>query len=381
MEDKDKDFFLIDISLSTQPISSTHSPHESIPPQNCEKQSTNNDVSVLDNMRFGKVYSRKKSSVPAPEQVQDSNLKTENEVTVSNSNSNSCTELESLAENKLNHDLPIAVRKKTREYTKHPLYPLSHFVSFEKFSSAHRNFLISLNTIFIPTTIFEALSNENWKQAMNVEMEALEKNKTWDLVNLPAGKKPVCKLRKALYGLKQSPRVWFGRFSKAVINMGYKQSQEDHTLFIKHSNLGGVIVLLVYVDDIIVMGDDERESQFLRKCLAKEFEIKELGRPKYFIGIEFAHSRLGIFISQQKYITDLLKETGKLACRPASTLINPNFKLGEAEEDYAMNRESYQCLVGKLIYLSHTRPDIAYVVSVVSQFMQSPKEIHLQAVH
>ena len=100
--------------------------------------------------------------------------------------------------------------------------------------------------------------------------------------------------------------------------------------------------------------------------MAKEFEIKELGRLKYFLGIEVAHSRLGIFISQQKYITDLLKETGKLACRPASTPVDPNHKLGEAEEDSAVNRESYQCLVGKLIYLSHTRPDIAYVVSVVS---------------
>ena len=118
MEVKNKDFFLIDLPLLTQPISSTYSP------QNCEKQSTNNNIPILDNMRFGNVYSRKKSSVPA--------LKAGNEVTVSNSNSNSCTELESPAENKLDNDLPIAVRKKAKECTKHPLYPLSHFVSFEK---------------------------------------------------------------------------------------------------------------------------------------------------------------------------------------------------------------------------------------------------------
>ena len=110
MEDKDKDFFLIDLSLSTQPVSSIHSSHESIPSHNCEKQSTNNDVYVLDNMRFGKVYSRNKSLVPALERVQDSDLKTGNEVTISNS----CTELEPLAKNKLDHDLPIAVRKKTK---------------------------------------------------------------------------------------------------------------------------------------------------------------------------------------------------------------------------------------------------------------------------
>ncbi|KAL5553822.1 hypothetical protein UlMin_041223 [Ulmus minor] len=148
--------------------------------------------------------------------------------------------------------------------------------------------------------------------------------------------------------------------------MGSRQSQGDHMLFIKHSNSGGVMVLLVYVDDIIVMGNDESKSQILRKSLAKEFEIKELGRLKYFLRIDVAQSRLGRFISQQKYITDLLKEKGKLACRPVSTPINPNHKLGEAEEDSAVNRESYQRLLGKLIYLLHTKPDIAYAIGVVS---------------
>ena len=137
---------------------------------------------------------------------------------------------------------------------------------------------------------------------------------------------------------------------------------------------------MVYVD-IIVTGNDKMEKQILRQHLANEFEIKELGKLKYFLGIEVAHSRQGIFISQQKYVTDLLKETGKLGCKPASTPIDPNHKLGEAEGDTSVDREMYQRLVGKLIYLSHTRPDIAYAVSVISQFMHSPKEVHLQAVN
>ena len=115
--------------------------------------------------------------------------------------------------------------------------------------------------------------------------------------------------------------------------------------------------------------------------MAKEFEIKALGRLKYFLGIEVAHSRQGIFISQQKYVTDLLKETSKTACKPASTPIDPNLRLGMAEEDAAVDREMYQRLVGRLIYLSYTRPDIAYAVSVTSQFMHSPKEVHLQVAH
>lgn len=97
-----------------------------------------------------------------------------------------------------------------------------------------------------------------------------------------------------------------------MTGLGYKQSQGDHTLFIKHSVLGVTTILLVYVDDIIVTGDDKKEQQMLSQCLAKEFEIKTLGKLKYFLGIEVAHSKKGIFISQQKCITDLLKEVGNL---------------------------------------------------------------------
>ena len=95
---------------------------------------------------------------------------------------------------------------------------------------------------------------------------------------------------------------------------GYKQSQGDHTLFIKHSIARGGIVLLVYVDDIIVTGNDEREKHEVKQRLATEFEIKELGKLKYFLGIEVPYSTQGIFISQQKYVTDLLAETGKIRC-------------------------------------------------------------------
>src|SRR4030066_581160 len=153
-----------------------------------------------------------------------------------------------------------------------------------------------------------------------------------------------------------------------MVCLGFKQSQGDHTLFVKHSESGGVTMLLVYVDDIIVTGDDEEEQELLAQHLAKEFEIKTLGKLKYFLGIEVAHSKKGIFISQQKYVNDLLQETGKTTCKPASIPIDPNVKLGNAEEDIDGDQGMYQRLVGKLIYLSHTRPDVAFVVSLVSQF-------------
>ncbi|CAL9028637.1 unnamed protein product, partial [Prunus brigantina] len=108
--------------------------------------------------------------------------------------------------------------------------------------------------------------------------------------------------------------------------------------------------------------------------------MKNLGLLKYFLGIEVARSKHGISLSQRKYILDLLSETGMLACKPAATPMEQNHKLGENLDRFPTNKERYQKLVGKLIYLSHTRPDIAYAVSVVSQFMHAPNESHMEAV-
>lgn len=189
----------------------------------------------------------------------------------------------------------------------------------------------------------------------------------------------VCKLKKALYGLKQSPRAWFGRFALAMKKFGYKQSNSDHTLFLKHRK-GKVTALIIYVDDMIITGDDDDEIVQLKKYLATEFEIKELGDLKYFLDIEVARSDQGICLSQRKYVMDLLTETGMLACKPVETPIEQNHKLGEYPGDVPTNKERYQRLIGRLIYLSHTRPDIAYVVSVVSRFMHAPSERHMNAV-
>lgn len=137
----------------------------------------------------------------------------------------------------------------------------------------------------------------------------------------------ICKLQKSLYGLKQSPRAWFDRFAQFIKKLGYSQCQSDHTMFVKHSSEGKMAVLIVYVDDIVITGDDYREINNLKASLAGEFEIKDLGFLKYFLGMEVARSKKGIMVSQQKYILDLLKEIGMMGCRPANTPIDPNQKL------------------------------------------------------
>ena len=122
-----------------------------------------------------------------------------------------------------------------------------------------------------------------------------------------------------------------------------------------------------------------REVERLKKVLATEFEVKDLGQMRYFLGMEVARLRKGISISQRKYVLDLLTETGMIGCKPSDTPIKARKRT--ESNGKPVDRERYQRLVGRLIYLSHTRPDIAFAVSVVSQYMHSPKESHLEAVY
>ena len=163
--------------------------------------------------------------------------------------------------------------------------------------------------------------------------------------------------------------------------MIYHQSQGDHTLFIKHNSFSKLTTLMVSMDDIIVIGNDEGELQRQKTYLSNEFEIKDLRSLKYFLEIEVACSKWGIYISQQKYILNLLREIGMLGCKPVETLIEPNHKLRGTIEDDMVDHDLYQRLIGKIIYLSHTRPEIAYVVGVISQFMHSPHKSHMEAIY
>jgi hypothetical protein len=136
----------------------------------------------------------------------------------------------------------------------------------------------------------------------------------------------------------------------------------------------------MYVDDIIITGDEVVEIRHLKDNLSKQFEVKDLGQLRYFLDLDIARSPKGILLSQRKCVLDLLTETGMLGCRPASTPIDPNHKL-HAKCGDLVNKERYQRLVGRLIYLCHTRPDISYVVSVVSRYMHEPRKGHLDAVY
>ncbi|KAG7556890.1 Integrase catalytic core [Arabidopsis suecica] len=193
----------------------------------------------------------------------------------------------------------------------------------------------------------------------------------------------VLKLNKAIYGLKQSPRAWYHKLSTTLLGRGFKRSEADHTLFTLPSQ-EGIVVILVYVDDIIISGNDKVGIQDTKDFLKSVFDIKDLGELKYFLGIEVCRSKEGLFLSQRKYTLDLLDEVGKLGAKPAKTPLEDDYKArrkGEHDNKPFEDPTKYRRLVGKLIYLTITRPDICFAVNVVSQQMQAPTQHHWNMVN
>jgi hypothetical protein len=189
----------------------------------------------------------------------------------------------------------------------------------------------------------------------------------------------VCKLKKALYGLKQAPRAWFEKFSTVITSLGFKSSEHDSALFIKSTNHGRIILSL-YVDDMIITGDDVSGIDELKLQLAKQFEMKDLGTFRYFLGIEVTYSPKGYLLSQSKYIANILEQAHLSDTRSADTPLELNVKYAPSDGVPLPDPTLYRTLVGSLVYLTITRPDIAYVVHVMSQFVVSPTTVHWAAV-
>ncbi|KAM0065667.1 putative RNA-directed DNA polymerase [Helianthus debilis subsp. tardiflorus] len=188
----------------------------------------------------------------------------------------------------------------------------------------------------------------------------------------------VCKLKKALYGLKQSPRAWFGKIGEFLEINGFKSATSDASLFIRVEN-NKLAVVLVYVDDLIITGDLEDEIEQLKKNLCIRFNMKDLGILKHFLGLELCYRSDGMILHQQKYSIELLSKFGLNSCKPAITPMDCNLQLSAEEGKDLEDATMYRKIVGSLIYLTITRPDISYAVGVLSRFMQRPKKPHLDA--
>jgi Reverse transcriptase (RNA-dependent DNA polymerase)/Integrase core domain len=190
----------------------------------------------------------------------------------------------------------------------------------------------------------------------------------------------VCRLHKSLYGLKQASRNWFSKFSQAIQTFGFKQSASDHSLFTLRSGTK-ITLLLIYVDDMIITGNDEASIVAVKNFIRSQFRIKDLGKLKYFLGIEVARSRKGIFLSQRKYALEILNETGLLGAKPTDFPMEQNLKLNSEDGRVLADPSVYRRLIGRLIYLTITRPEITLAVNTLSQFMNTPRQPHLDAAY
>lgn len=194
------------------------------------------------------------------------------------------------------------------------------------------------------------------------------------------GENLTCRLKKSIYGLKQASRQWFAKFSSVLTQHGFQHSYHDYSLFTKGSG-DTFVVLLVYVDDIIVSGPNATEIDSVKQLLKSAFKLKDLGKLKFFLGLEIAYSATGISLSQRAYALSLLHDTGFTDCRPASLPMDPNLKLSSDTGPELADSSQYRRLIGRLLYLTISRPDIAFTVNKLSQFLSKPTTTHLDALH
>jgi hypothetical protein len=189
----------------------------------------------------------------------------------------------------------------------------------------------------------------------------------------------VCHLHKALYGLKQAPRAWFSRLSTRLLQLSFHGCKSDTSLFIYRTQ-AELIFFLIYVDDIIVTGPNSSSINSLLSHLQQDFAVKDLGPLNFFLGVEAIKSDHSFYLSQRRYISDLLRKTNMHEAKPISSPMASSTSLSKFQGTPLSDPSSYRSTVGSLQYLSLTRPDIAFAVNKICQFMTNPTDLHWSAV-
>ncbi|KAK9057120.1 hypothetical protein SSX86_024487 [Deinandra increscens subsp. villosa] len=189
----------------------------------------------------------------------------------------------------------------------------------------------------------------------------------------------ICKLKKSLYGLKQAPRAWYIELANFLLHFGFQKSLADASLFIyRKSDI--VCYFMVYVDDIVLTGND---SAFLDKfinTLSNRFSIKDLGLLHHFLGIEVIHTTQGLFLSQHRLIQYVLTQFHMDGAKDVMTPLSISDPLVPMDSSPTVDATPYRRLVGSLQYLAFTRPDISFAINKLSQFMHASRQSHLQAI-
>ncbi|GKB50469.1 putative ribonuclease H-like domain-containing protein, partial [Tanacetum coccineum] len=195
----------------------------------------------------------------------------------------------------------------------------------------------------------------------------------------PAHPNKVYRVVKALYGLHQAPRAWYERLSTFLLKHGYRRGAIDKTLFIKKDRRD-IMLVQVYVDDIIFGSTKPSMVKDFEELMQKEFKMSSMGELTFFLGLQVKQTTAGIFLSQDKYVKDILNKFDFRTIKPASTPIEAHKSLGKDEEGEDVDVHLYRSMIGCLMYLTASRPDIMFAVCLCARFQVTPKVSHMHAV-
>ena len=224
-----------------------------------------------------------------------------------------------------------------------------------------------------------AASNDMLIEAMDVDQAFLQGELLEEIYMEPPpgmsdtpGPEFVWRLERPLYGLKQSPRRWHAKLKAVLLQLGFRPTHSDPSLYVAATGEGTWI--LVYVDDMLLAASNQAELRALKEALKRSFPMKELGEVQTYLGMEVTRNRAKreLYLSQKRYITDLLHRFGQTECKehPTPLAVNHNLGLPTESEVAAPGHERYAELLGGIMYLMVcTRPDIAHAVSVLSRFI------------
>jgi hypothetical protein len=187
-------------------------------------------------------------------------------------------------------------------------------------------------------------------------------------------KKPnhVYKLKKTLYGSKQAPRSWYERLRDFLLSKGFKMGKVDTTLFTKKIGQD-LFVLQIYVDDIIFGSTNQDFCKEFRKMMANEFEMSMIGELSYFLGLQIKQLKNGTFVSQGKYIKDMLKKFGMNDSKAISTPMGTNSNLDSDASGNMMDQKLHSSMIGTLLYVTASRPDVMFSVCMCARFQAIPR--------
>nr|GFB21289.1 hypothetical protein [Tanacetum cinerariifolium] len=241
-----------------------------------------------------------------------------------------------------------------------------------------------------PKRVHQALKDPSWIEAMQEELLQFKMQKLWNLVDLPNGKRAigfedlenpnkVYKVVKALYGLHQAPRAWYETLATYLLENRFQRGTIDQTLFIKKQQKD-ILLVQIYVDDIIFGATNKALCQSFEKLMKDKFQMSSMGELAFFLGLQVKQKKDGIFISQDKYVAEILKKFGLSEGNLASTPIDAEKALLKDSDGEDVDVHTYRSMIGSLMYLTSSRPDIMFAVYACARFQVTLKDSHLNAV-